>query len=102
MNGRVHKTHLQDVAISKAATQGTLLFVTHNTESQARNDKFSMSSNFDPNSWRKTARALERQWNLSTGAIAYVQETALVSLRNWRVVTNYAGVRAVSRFNRDV
>ena len=71
------------------------LFVTHVTESHARN-AFGVPEDFRPDTWRETARTLERQWKLPAGAIAYVQETAAISLQDWRIVRDYASVFGLS------
>ena len=59
---------------------------------RATRNKYGVGDGFRPDAWRETARALEREWKLPEGAIAYVQETSLVALRDWRIVADYAGV----------
>ena len=93
MDGHVEKLHDQAKALSMVK-DGVPLFVTHVTRSL---HTFGVSEDFQPNTWRETARTLERQWKLPAGAIAYVQETALVSLRDWRIVEDYAGVFGLSQ-----
>jgi hypothetical protein len=83
---------------------GVPLFVTHVTSHSSnlegnpleRRHTFDVSKDFRPNTWRETARTLERQWKLPAGAIAYVQETAAVSLQDWRIVRDYASVFGLS------
>ena len=59
---------------------------------RATGNKYGVGDGFRPDAWRETARALEREWKPPEGAIAYVQETSLVALRDWRIVADYAGV----------
>ena len=40
-------------------------------------------------SWKKTARGLERDWNIAAGSLTYVQLTAAVGIRDWKIVEDY-------------
>ena len=39
--------------------------------------------------WKKAARGLERDWNITAGSLKYVQLTAAVGIRDWKIVEDY-------------
>ena len=39
--------------------------------------------------WKKAARGLERDWNIAAGSLTYVQLTAAVGIRDWKIVEDY-------------
>ena len=81
-------THISDVPEDEAGTDLGAL----QKRERATKRKYGVADGFRPDAWRETALALERGWQLPEGAIAYVQETSLVALRDWRIVADYAGV----------
>lgn len=42
-----------------------------------------------PGAWNQTARQLERLWNMTAGSLSYVQLTATVGNRDWKIVEDY-------------
>ena len=42
-----------------------------------------------PGAWNQTARELERLWNMTAGSLSYVQLTATVANRGWKIVEDY-------------
>ena len=84
------------------ARRGAPLFVTARTTSSNETggsthskkgvalDRFSQPADFRLGAWRETARKLETAWHLPLGTIVYVQETAAVAMRDWRIVEDYA------------
>ena len=42
-----------------------------------------------PGAWNQTARELERRWNMTAGSLSYVQLTATVGNRDWKIVEDY-------------
>ena len=42
-----------------------------------------------PGAWNQTARQLERLWKIPVGSLSYVQLTATVGIRDWKIVEDY-------------
>ena len=76
----VEKTHLLDRFKAHVAEHPTWRrFATASDDSAAE----------DSGSWKKTARGLERDWNIAAGSLTYVQLTAAVGIRDWKIVEDY-------------
>ena len=98
----VHKTHTLEVLQAHAKEfPGWRRFVTESSfehpgmskaESKRVGDLFGDGAHDagpPPGAWNQTARELERLWNMTAGSLSYVQLTATVANRDWKIIEDY-------------
>ena len=98
----VHKTHTLEVLQAHAKEfPGWRRFVTESSFEHPGTQKHKAGQFADmfaagahdagppPGAWNQTARELERLWNISAGSLSYVQLTATVANRDWKIIEDY-------------